>query len=209
MPSVQRRGACWGSREGSVSSNLPARMARPCPLCENQPLRPLRVSHVEIDTCPGCHGLWFDRGELERFPDRPSARVFLEAARQAPSRCRKRGHLMEREQAVCATCRSEPVSCPGCGSRLARVMTSACPIDMCPRCEGVWLDAGGFELLARVTSLQARPAEGTAEVATQKCSACGVGLQLRDAFAYEGDVYCARCRPPGAVQLHVFSRGKE
>ncbi|HYO53562.1 zf-TFIIB domain-containing protein [Archangium sp.] len=169
-------------------------MARPCPLCENELLRPLRVSHVKVDTCPSCHGLWFDRGELERFPDRPPVRTFLAAARQAPSRCRKRGHLVAREQATCATCRSEPVSCPSCGSRLARVLTSACPIDVCPRCEGIWLDAGGFELMEGVTSPQARPAGGAVAAAPQKCSACGVGLLLRDAFAYEGDVYCARCR---------------
>lgn len=177
-------------------------MARPCPLCENEPLRPLRVSDVEVDTCPRCHGLWFDRGELERFPDRPPVRAFLAAARQAPSRCRKRGHLVAREQAVCATCRSAPVACPGCGSRLGRVVTSACSLDVCPRCEGVWLDAGQFELLEGVTNPQARPAGGVTAAATQRCSACAVGLQLRDAFAYEGDVYCARCRPPGAVQLH-------
>lgn len=176
-------------------------MARPCPLCENEPLRPLRVSDVELDTCPRCHGLWFDRGELERFPDRPPVRAFLAAARQAPSRCRKRGHLVAREQTVCATCRSAPVACPGCGSRLGRVVTSAGSLDVCPRCEGVWLDAGQFELLEGVTNPQARPAGSVAAAASQRCSACAVGLQLRDAFAYEGDVYCARCRPPGAVQL--------
>jgi Zn-finger nucleic acid-binding protein len=200
MPCARRRGACWGSGEGSVSSNLGARMARPCPLCENEPLRPLRVSTVEVDTCPRCHGLWFDPGELERFPDRPPTRAFLAAARQAPSRCGKRGHLVPREQATCTTCRSEPMSCPGCGSRLARVETSACALDVCTRCEGVWLDAGGFESLEGVTNPQARPAGAAAPGApAQRCSACRRGLQVQDAFAYEGDLYCATCRPTGAV----------
>ncbi|WP_257449415.1 TFIIB-type zinc ribbon-containing protein [Archangium lipolyticum] len=178
-------------------------MARPCPLCENELLRPLRVSDVEVDTCPRCHGLWFDAGELNRFPDRPATRTFLEAARRAPSRCRKRGHLVPREQDACTTCRSEPVSCPSCGSRLALVVTSACAIDVCPRCEGVWLDAGEFELLEGVTNPQARPAGETPPVAALRCSACRKGLQPRDAFAYEGDVYCATCRPPGAIQFTV------
>ncbi len=96
------------------------------------------------------------------------------------------------------------MACPSCGSRLAWVVTSACPIDVCPRCEGVWLDAGEFELLEGVTNPQVKPAVAVAAAATlQKCSACGRGLQMRDAFAYEGDVYCARCRPPGAVQLRI------
>ncbi|MFY0576995.1 zf-TFIIB domain-containing protein [Cystobacter fuscus] len=62
MPSARRRGAWRASEEGSASSNLVPRMARPCPLCENEQLRPLRVSHVEVGTCPHCHGLWFPGG---------------------------------------------------------------------------------------------------------------------------------------------------
>jgi Zn-finger nucleic acid-binding protein len=175
-------------------------MARLCPLCENEPLRPLRVSRVEVDTCARCHGLWFDRGELERFPDRPSVRTFLAVARQAPSRCRRWGHLVPAEQTRCARCRSAPVSCPGCGSRLARVVTSACPVDVCPRCEGIWLDAGGFERLDGVTNPQAWPAGAAAATSGPRCMACGVGLQGGEVFAYQGDLYCARCGPPGAVK---------
>lgn len=37
-----------------------------CPLCEDQALEP-RFSHgIEVDVCPGCKGIWLDRGELER-----------------------------------------------------------------------------------------------------------------------------------------------
>jgi hypothetical protein len=94
--------------------------------------------------------MWFDAGMLERFPERPSMRPFLPAARQAASRCRKLGHLVPRAMAACASCRSAPVGCPACGSRLSLVVTSACAIDICVQCEGVWLDAGEFELLQGV-----------------------------------------------------------
>ncbi|HEX8825383.1 MAG TPA: zf-TFIIB domain-containing protein [Archangium sp.] len=162
-------------------------MTRPCPLCEHESLRPLSVSDVEVDTCPRCHGLWFDRGELDTLLDRPSTGPYLAAqARRAEAS------------------RSVPVSCPACRQRLALVVTTAGSFDVCPRCEGVWLEAGRFEQLRGVTSLQARPvgakAPGGAPLA---CSECQAGLQLRSAFAYEGDVYCATCRPPGAVQLTV------
>ena len=187
-------------------------MARPCPLCENQPLRPLRVSPVEIDTCPRCHGLWFDRGELERFPDRPSARSFLAMKGQTFSRCRRSGHPVGRAEAVCPTCRSEPVRCPACAERLRRVVTSASPVDVCPACEGVWLDAGAFEALAGVTDTRPPPtvmpqARPSAAAAAMECSRCGVGLQVSEAYAYEGEVYCGACRPPGSVSGAAMKKG--
>jgi Zn-finger nucleic acid-binding protein len=189
-------------------------MARPCPLCENELLRPLRVSHVEIDTCPRCHGLWFDRGELERFPERPPARSFLAMKGQTFSRCRKSGHPVGRAEAVCPTCRSEPVHCPACGERLRRVVTSASPVDVCPSCEGVWLDAGAFEALAGVTDtrppsmpMAMSPARPAPTAATMACSRCGVGLQVSEAYAYDGDVYCGACRPPGAVSGAAMKKG--
>jgi len=110
----------------------------------------MKASDMEVELCPRCRGMWFDGGMLERFPERPSMRPFLASARQAASRCRKLGHLVPRSLAACASCRSAPVGCPACGSRLSLVVTSACAIDLCVQCEGVWLDAGEFELLRGV-----------------------------------------------------------
>lgn len=180
-------------------------MARPCPLCENELLRPLRVSHVEIDTCARCHGLWFDRGELERFPDRPPVRSFLAMKGQTFSRCRKSGHPVGRAEAVCPACRSGPVRCPACGERLRRVVTSASPVDVCPSCEGVWLDAGAFEALGGVTAVVPQPRP--APPAAMACSRCGVGLQVSEAYVYDGEVYCGACRPPGAVSGAAVKKG--
>lgn len=109
------------------------------------------ASDVEVDVCGRCQGLWFDRGELERFPDRPSLRPLLATAAQASSRCRKGGHLVPRAMAACATCRSEPLGCPSCGGRLALVSTRVCTVDLCAHCGGTWLDAGKFEALAGVS----------------------------------------------------------
>ncbi|HZH17608.1 MAG TPA: zf-TFIIB domain-containing protein [Archangium sp.] len=188
-------------------------MARPCPLCEKELLRPLRVSPVEIDTCPRCHGLWFDRGELERFPDRPPVRSFLAMKGQTFSRCRRAGHPVGPAQAVCPTCRSEPVRCPACTGRLRRVVTSASPVDVCPSCEGVWLDAGAFEALAGVTDTRppvmpaVMPQARSTAAAAMECSRCGVGLQVSEAYAYDGDVYCGACRPPGSVSGAAMKKG--
>ena len=174
-------------------------MARTCPRCDDEPLRSLRVSGVVVDTCPHCHGLWFARGELDRFPGRPPMRTFLTAARGAPSRCRARDHLVAPEHATCGRCGGGPMTCPDCGGRLARVVTSACPADVCASCEGLWLEARGFALLEGVTNTQARPAAAGAPGAPLWCSACGVDVRGREAFSYQGDVYCPHCRPPSAV----------
>ena len=169
-------------------------------------MRPLRVSGVAVDTCPRCHGLWFARGQLERFPGRPPVRTFLQAARGAPSRCRKEDHLIPAERPTCARCGGAPMACADCGSRLARVVTSACPLDVCPACEGLWLEARGFALLEGVTNTQARPANPGGTQTPLWCSACGEGLQGKAAFSYQGDVYCPRCRPPSAVARPVPPR---
>jgi Zn-finger nucleic acid-binding protein len=133
-------------------------MSRSCPVCPSQTLNPVQASDVEVDICPSCHGLFFDRGELERFPDRPSLKPLMPAARQAASRCRKGGHLVPRSLASCATCRSEPLGCPGCGGRLGLVSARVCNVDLCAHCGGAWLDAGKFEALENATVTQPRVA---------------------------------------------------
>ncbi|MBF5040909.1 MULTISPECIES: zf-TFIIB domain-containing protein [Myxococcaceae] len=139
-------------------------MPRACPICSEQPLVPLAARDVEVDSCPRCQGLWFDRGELELFPDRPSVRQFLAAARQAASRCRRLGHLVPRAEVACATCHSAPVACPACGGRLSLVVTATCTVDVCVPCEGVWLDRGELELLERVPARPRPPTPGAWEI---------------------------------------------
>jgi Zn-finger nucleic acid-binding protein len=43
-----------------------------CPVCDT-PLRTIEKYGVEVEICPGCKGVWLDRGELEKI-------VELEAA---------------------------------------------------------------------------------------------------------------------------------
>jgi Zn-finger nucleic acid-binding protein len=38
-----------------------------CPKCHDQALIVLDRSGIEIDYCPGCRGVWLDRGELEKL----------------------------------------------------------------------------------------------------------------------------------------------
>lgn len=195
-------------------------------------MQAVQARDVQVDICPSCRGLWFDRGELDLFPNRPSVKSLLAAARHAASRCKKLGHLVPRALAACATCRSAPVSCPGCGDRLALVTTPRCAVDVCASCESVWLDHGELELLEGVqlpppATRSAPPARWEIPAATDSgvdpwrapggeralpnssgrsavrtsitCTHCSTALRVRDAWAFDGDIFCVTCRPPGSV----------
>ena len=203
---------------------------RACPICTERELTRLVARDVAVDHCTHCDGLWFDRGELELFPDKPSVREFLAAAHQAPSRCKRLGHLVPRAEWMCPQCRSAPVACPVCKGRLSLVVTSTCTIDVCVPCEGVWLDRGELELLERQPrkapaarssgwevptaappaldpwrapgAQRPLPCSRTVRITSHtpfECASCSILLTVRDAFAADGEVYCAECRPRGAV----------
>ncbi len=46
-----------------------------CPKCMDQVLVPLDRDGVEVDYCPGCRGLWLDRGELDKALERARPRA--------------------------------------------------------------------------------------------------------------------------------------
>ncbi|HME91528.1 MAG TPA: hypothetical protein VKE49_08895, partial [Myxococcaceae bacterium] len=38
------------------------------------------------------------------------------------------------------------------------------------------------------------------------CRLCAASLSVSDAWAFDGDIYCSACRPPGAVSGHQLPR---
>jgi uncharacterized protein len=52
-----------------------------CPVCTDKTLVMSERQGIEIDYCPGCRGVWLDRGELDKILER-SVR---EAAAEAPA----------------------------------------------------------------------------------------------------------------------------
>lgn len=39
----------------------------PCPVCQPARLVTHRHESIEVDTCPRCHGVWLDQGEMEQI----------------------------------------------------------------------------------------------------------------------------------------------
>jgi hypothetical protein len=44
-----------------------------CPVCSGTDLLMTERQGVEIDYCPGCRGVWLDRGELDKIIERANA----------------------------------------------------------------------------------------------------------------------------------------
>jgi len=102
-----------------------------CPACKNSLLEK-GAGDMTLDICyGGCGGIWFDAHELERVS--PRAATTLHSIWQAPINTAKL---------------AEPRMCPRCPEQvLDRKWFSdskKVEIDQCPRCGGIWLDAGEF-----------------------------------------------------------------
>jgi Zn-finger nucleic acid-binding protein len=88
------------------------------------------VDETEVDRCPNCEGIWFDRTEL--------------------------GHLLDsQEEAVQPLMKGEDTddknrvlgACPRDGAKMLRVLSARnneIVIDSCVACKGIWLDGGEF-----------------------------------------------------------------
>ena len=107
-----------------------------CPRCSTD-LVVVEYDEIELDWCPSCEGLWFDRGEME-----------LAVTRMGPAGL---GLTFERP----AQTSEQPLRCPLCHVRMnKRLLGNPGPVqgeprpiiaDMCPECGGIWLDRGELE----------------------------------------------------------------
>jgi PAT family beta-lactamase induction signal transducer AmpG len=108
-----------------------------CPKCRAD-MEPLTIEGVEIDRCMVCHGLWFDRGEVEKLRDRKIAAA------------------IDIGDAVTGNAlnNSDRYRCPRCGGKMLR-MTDARQkhiwYEECAACQGSYFDAGEFTDLATLS----------------------------------------------------------
>lgn len=106
-----------------------------CPKCAMSTLKPKTINAIEVDTCPECHGIWFDNHELEHLLD------------LAPKALKP---LMKGKESEAANARHG--KCPRDASELLRVASahdSTLILDTCVDCKGVWLDGGELRRLVK------------------------------------------------------------
>ena len=108
-----------------------------CPKCNNDlEKQMLGIDRsIEIDVCPACKGMWFDKGELDKFDE--SVTVNSELADFE--------HVQNQTKVF---------DCPRCRNKLKTVKPKLMPeleLDRCYSCLGFWLDKGELEDVRNMT----------------------------------------------------------
>lgn len=134
-----------------------------CPKCEASELEKQRFLYdesVELDVCPSCKGMWFDKGELDRLDESVTLSVEDEAFEEVDL---------------------PPRTCPSCGGELRSYnheAMRALVVEICDSCEGFWLDEHELEDIREMTlKLESEDADHIIDVSTRK-KAGHAGLML-------------------------------
>ncbi|MBN2613826.1 MAG: zf-TFIIB domain-containing protein [Bacteroidales bacterium] len=110
-----------------------------CPRCKI-PLSPYNLKDLkitlELDRCPDCGGIWFDKGELQKL-DKIIEPAFFEF-RRTP------GKAQQMEALYCPSCTHHPKLEKAEHPRDKKVI-----IDYCSTCKGIWLDKGELEAIQK------------------------------------------------------------
>lgn len=119
-----------------------------CPHCSVEFVS-ANLSEVPVHECPSCHGIWFERGELEQTADHA-----------APNLAWMDFELWKDQELFNVT--ESALKCPADGQGMAAIHygDTGVTVDHCVKCGGVWLDAGEFEnlILALKDEAAAMPA---------------------------------------------------
>jgi len=104
-----------------------------CPLC-NIKLEKAIFYNVEVDYCPQCLGLWFEKDELQQAKDDKDEELrWLDIDIWKD----EKNFKVSESKKICPSC-SVPLYTVSYGD-------SDIKIDVCNVCEGIWLDRGEFK----------------------------------------------------------------
>lgn len=113
-----------------------------CPK-DGEPMHRITLGEVAIDRCPACAGVWLDRGELDAL----KRTMLKDEHRRTLDQLDTLGVDEPAE-------RPQPLLCPRDRSRMSVHRDPAQPhveIDACPRCGGLFFDAGELSDLTEFT----------------------------------------------------------
>ncbi|MCX5785920.1 MAG: zf-TFIIB domain-containing protein [Elusimicrobia bacterium] len=124
-----------------------------CPKCSSEALvETPALGNIPLDVCPGCSGIWFDKGELEAFL--------------------KQSQGWNSADFTLINPKAEGLVCPRCKNRMSRggLVNPLLLVDRCQSCGGVWLDSHELDLVRKLLGLSG----GTAEVTVSRPAAAPV-----------------------------------
>lgn len=112
-----------------------------CPACRHTPLQITRHHDQEVDLCPRCGGLWFEKDELNQL---------LSAIDNGNDQVDFQGQLGKRlgiSQRQCPDCRKSL-------EHYHLLEHHTLEVDVCHACEGVWIDHDEIETVQQSPRLQ-------------------------------------------------------
>ena len=103
-------------------------------------LKAVHIASLRLHRCPDCGGTWYDKDQLSVLKDRESAGDY-----------RWIDVDLWRERERFRAGRQEGLVCPNDRQRMTTVRygTSRVRVDICARCEGIWLDQSEYEKILR------------------------------------------------------------
>ncbi|MDD5190503.1 MAG: zf-TFIIB domain-containing protein [Dehalococcoidales bacterium] len=109
-----------------------------CPVCRH-PMIIVEYKKTELDYCPNCHGVWFDKGELE---------LLLESAGAGTSKVM--GEITKSPSIVNMERKRK---CPICGKKMKKTRVGEKEnvlLDVCEQGDGLWFDGGEVDQLVKI-----------------------------------------------------------
>jgi len=107
-----------------------------CPKCSSEVLvETPALGNIPLDVCPGCSGIWFDKGELEALL--------------------KQSQDWQSADFTLINPKPNSLACPRCKNKMARggMVNPLLLVDKCESCGGVWLDANELKLTRKLLGL--------------------------------------------------------
>jgi len=113
-----------------------------CPKCSSEELvETLTLGNIPLDVCPGCSGIWFDKGELEALL--------------------KQSQGWHEADFTLINPKAEGLVCPRCKNKMTRggLVNPLLLVDKCQSCDGIWLDSHELDLVRKLLGLSGGPSE--------------------------------------------------
>ncbi len=102
-----------------------------CPKCRGR-LEQVIWAGIEVDRCLSCKGIWFDSLEAEQLKD-------IQGSESLDIGDQEIGSQLDQLR--------DDIRCPRCQAKMTRIVDidqHCIWYEICPKCQGVWLDAGEF-----------------------------------------------------------------
>ncbi len=127
-------------QEIKTSPQLGEKYMMDCPKCSSETLvETPALGNIPLDICPGCSGIWFDKGELEALLKKSQDSSDFALINPKP----------------------KGLVCPRCKNNMSRggMINPLLLVDKCESCGGVWLDSNELRLVKKMLGLSEEDSE--------------------------------------------------